>query len=81
MLKFLLIVGLIFYVIYRVAGFFFKAVFLSAQQRAQNNPYTQQRQSQTRPRSGNLNIDYMPKDKKSKDDFKGGDYVDFEEVS
>ncbi len=79
MFKFLLIIGLIFYVIYRVAGFFFKMVFLSAQQRSQGGSHAE-RQSQSRPKSGNINIDYVPQDKKHKNDFKGGDYVDFEEV-
>jgi len=38
--------------------------------------------SNRRPTNGNINVDYVPKkgDKRGSDDYKGGDYVDYEEV-
>lgn len=30
--------------------------------------------------NSNLNIDYIPEDKKERKDFRGGDYVEYEEV-
>lgn len=77
MFKFLLIVFLISYVIYRVGGFFFKILTLggSGQRPRQNQP-------PKRPPGTNLNVDYAPNSKKgqNKGDFKGGEYVDYEEV-
>ncbi len=77
MLKFLLIVILIFYVLYRIGGFFFRMLIINAQQRTQQNQNTSY---QSRGKDGNIHIDYVPKQTKSKSDFKGGDYVDYEEV-
>ena len=79
MIKFLIIVGLIFYLIYRLLGFFFKTIFMTAQQRTQQNNH-QQGNHKRRASGGDLNIDYVPNENKSRDDFKGGDYVDFEEL-
>ena len=43
-----------------------------------------QRQQYKKPSDGNVNIDYIPKGSKGKTpdkhDFKGGDYVDYEDV-
>ncbi len=50
---------------------------------AHKRGFTQQQyqQKQPPPGSGNVHIDYVPrKDKKSADRFKGGEYVDYEEV-
>lgn len=79
MLKFLLIIFLISYIIYKVGGFFFKMLFLKAtQQQYQRN--TQTHQSRKAP-GGNVNIDYVPENRKSKKDgFSGGDYVEYEDV-
>lgn len=33
-----------------------------------------------KPKDGNLNVDHAPKGKKSRGDFKGGEYVDYEDV-
>lgn len=84
MLKFLLILFLVGYVLYKVMGFAFKVLFYNAS-RAQG---TQQKQTQynsqhyaKKPADGNLNIDYVPKNaSKDKNDFQGGEYVDYEEV-
>jgi uncharacterized protein YxeA len=82
MLKFLLILILVIYLLYKVGGFLFKIMFLGSpnyQQRSQNGYERNHRKAQ----DGNLNIDYVPKKErgeKTGKGFKGGDYVDFEEV-
>lgn len=81
MLKFLLIIFLISYLVYKVGGFLVRMLFINATQqhyqRSNGNPNPQSK----KPRNGNVNIDFMPEDgKKKKADFKGGDYVDYEEV-
>lgn len=85
MIKFLLIAGLLFYLIYRVGGFLFRMLFIGAQQQQQQRTqYNQGDYQQSRSRKApdsNLNIDHIPhKDEKNPKDFKGGEYVDFEEV-
>lgn len=76
MFKFLLIVFLISYVIYKVGGFFFKILTLGGMSQRQ-----QRNQPPKRPPGTNLNVDHAPGQQKSdKSDFKGGEYVDFEEV-
>lgn len=37
------------------------------------------RSSHQKPADGNVHIDHIPKEKVSKD-FKGGDYIDYEEI-
>jgi fructose-specific component phosphotransferase system IIB-like protein len=74
MIKFLLIVIAFFYILSKVGGFVFKTLFGAAAQQ-------QQRAHTKKPSDGKVQIDYAPnKDEKSGKTFKGGDYVDFEEV-
>lgn len=75
MFKFLLIVFLISYIIYKVGGFFFRILTLggTSQRPPRNQP-------PRRPPGANVNVDYSPEKKNSKGDFKGGEYVDYEEV-
>lgn len=84
MLKFIIISILVIYLVFRVIGFFFKLFFgpIYQQQRQASGGgqhYTTQRRKAP---NSNLNIDHKPSENsvKSKKDFKGGDYVDFEEV-
>jgi hypothetical protein len=63
MFKFLLILGLVLYVVYKIGGLFFRAG--AASQQFRNQP----------PRK---NADADPKNKGGK--FKGGEYVDYEEI-
>lgn len=65
MLKFLLIIALVLYVIYKVGSFFFKAGAASQHIR------DQQRR--------NYNATNPGKEKR-KSTFKGGEYIDYEEV-
>lgn len=69
MFKFLLILGIIVYVIYKIGSLFFRAGAASQQFR---NQQRQNFDAQPRP---------DPRAKKSgKGNIKGGDYVDYEEV-
>ena len=67
MLRLLLIFSLIFYVLYKFG--FFRA-------------FTQETRSQQnrRPPNSNVNVDSAPQKEKKRSGFKGGDYVDYEEV-
>ena len=78
MLKFLAILFIVSYLTYKVGGFLMRALYVTLGQ----DPTKRNFQSRSRKSpDGNINIDYVPKDKKSpKKDFKGGDYVDYEEV-
>ena len=82
MLKFFLILILIFYLIYRLGGFFLRVLFTSAFQQHQR----QYRQGQNghhvkTPPNSNVQVDYIPKeDRGDRKEFDGGQYVDYEEV-
>lgn len=83
MLKFLLILFIIFYVIYKASGFLMKSVFRSVQNqhRAQYQNQQSANHSHKKAPNSNLNIEYVPKDgKEHNSNFEGGDYVDYEEV-
>jgi hypothetical protein len=69
MFKFLLIVGIIFYLIYKIGTLFFRAGAASQQQR-----------NYDRPSNGNPNVDPGQKNGKKNTKFKGGEYIDYEEI-
>jgi len=73
----ILLIGLVIYWLYKTVGkFFFKTLSGNG---GQQNPY--QGHQQQRSREGSIHVDYNPKDKKgNQQDFKGGEYVDYEEV-
>lgn len=73
MLKFLLILSLFVFIVFKIGGFLFRLAAGSSPQ----HPY---RQTRTKPSDGNVHVDYVPGEKKSKGNFKGGEYVDYEEV-
>jgi len=72
MLKFLFIIFLFVLAIYYVFILPFKP----------RNDIEDKRNQRKRAKDSNLDIDYIPKDKKQNktDNFKGGDYIDYEEV-
>jgi hypothetical protein len=70
MFKFLLILFLIVYVVYKIGGLFFRAGAAS-QQQFRNPPPR---------REGTINVDSIPRKEKGKTTIKGGDYIDYEEV-
>lgn len=65
MLRYLIIGVLIFYVLYKM-GFF----------RAFITGYNEPR----KPSNSNVNVDNAPPKEKKKTSFKGGEYVDYEEI-
>lgn len=67
MFKFLLIVGLIVYVIYKIGGLFFKAGAASQQYRNQQRPDSNQNFNGTKKKEGS-------------GAYKGGEYIDYEEI-
>jgi hypothetical protein len=69
MLRFLIILGLVAYVLYKFASLFFRAGINSQQ----NRNHVDKRND------GTINVDPASKTKKS-GKFEGGEYVDYEEV-
>lgn len=84
MLKFLIIVLLVGFLIFKVLGLFFRVLLGgSATERNNGRNYrNQQYQSSGKHKDGNINIDYVPGNGQAKKpkNFKGGEYVDYEEV-
>ncbi len=85
MFKFLLLLFLFIYVIAKVGGFIIRTLFsgFSGQARQQTYRSHDQRTQQRQPMDGNVNIDYNPQEKnrsKHGGNFKGGDYVNYEEI-
>ena len=94
MLKFLLITIIFIYVVYKASNFVIKLLFPVEHARrmqaefARKNGFgpkyrREQQQSQQHAPDGSINVDYVPKEDKRErttQDFKGGEYVDYEEV-
>ena len=81
LLKFILFIVVFGWIFRAISRIFLGRLYKQAQQQQQ---FTRSQQRQTkRPADGNVNVDFSPAEKKkpkSSDDFKGGDYVDYEEV-
>lgn len=80
LLRLILFILVVSWIFRAVARLFSVGLFGQSQQQ-RNFDSSQHRQ--TRPSDGNVHVDYAPKDnktKKSSDNYKGGDYVDYEEV-
>ena len=77
MLKFLIILILLSYVLYKVGGFLWKIFFIGASSAQQ-----QTTQGRRKAHNSDLNIDYAPHEERGKKPkgYDGGDYVDYEEV-
>ena len=84
LIKFLLFAFAAWWLFKNVARFLFGNLIKQAQQQQQQ--FNQQRQQgyrqQAQPKDGNVSVQFSPKKKeeKSSQNFKGGDYVDYEEV-
>ncbi|MFY0651453.1 MAG: DUF4834 family protein [Cyclobacteriaceae bacterium] len=83
LIKFLLIAFCAYWLLKSIGRFLLSVVLpgyikKKANQHAQG--YSQQRPKQKRPADGNVNIDYVPNEKKKPKTDKGGDFVDYEEV-
>ncbi len=72
MLRFLLILSLIMFVVFKLGGFFFR---LAAGSNTNRNP-----QQASNRNSGNVNINRNPQQTSKNRDFKGGEYIDYEEI-
>lgn len=68
--------------ILRGAARFFLGNLVKQAQRQQQEFHQQRNTSYRQPTDGNVNVRVSPqhKNKKSSENFKGGDYVDYEEV-
>ena len=80
-LKFILILILVAYLFVKVGGYLFGLLFRGAQEFDRGYHSGQQSPNGKKAPNSNLNIDHIPqKDRNSKKNFGGGEYVDFEEV-
>ena len=93
MFKFFIIFLIVIYVVYKLSGFFMRVLFTSLGNNARES-FGRQQQGRDRaanghrhqkPMDGNVNIDYVPEGekkraKKASPGFKGGEYVDYEEI-
>lgn len=82
MLKFLAIAFIIGYLFFWILGKVFKVMVRGHSYTNGNQNSSNNHQNRRKPNDGNVNIDYVPngKKKKGKDEFKGGEYVDYEEI-
>lgn len=70
----------ILYLLYRFIGFFFKVFYVLLGQRARDPRKSQHGFNRRRP-EGSIHVEKEPSRKKKKEvDFRGGEYVDYEEV-
>lgn len=77
MLKFLIILFIVSYVAYKFGGYLMKVLYAVSGQDPKQRNFNNESKKKT---DGNVNIDYVPKDKKGGNGYKGGEYVDYEEV-
>lgn len=81
MLKLLAIILLVF-LFFRSLGFIIRYVLRGTIGSRGQQDFS--RPESRRPSDGNVNVDYVPEDRKrkgkSKKDFDGGEYVDYEEI-
>ena len=73
MLKFLLIIFLFLYVVFRFGGYLVRIL-------SGNSGGDSGQSFEKKPRDGNVTVNYDPKDKRNQKGFDGGEYVDYEEV-
>lgn len=93
MLKFLILTILFIYIVYKASNFIIKIFFPIAHARRMQQEYARKNQfgpkyrreqQQQRSPDGHIHVDYVPKKEEKRErstqDFKGGEYVDYEEV-
>lgn len=80
LLKLILFIVVLNWLFKGVSRFLFGNLSKQAQQ--QQFSGNQQRRQSAQPKDGNVKVEYAPKNKneKSAENFRGGDYVDYEEV-
>lgn len=86
MLKFLLITFIFCYIIYKIGGYLLRFLFWSLSNRHQQGHTfkSNNKPGQNSKKEGDINIDFIPNNGKEKvhkeKEFKGGEYVDYEEL-
>jgi len=82
MLKFIIIFLLVGYLVMKIVGYFVRSIFGQTMEQLRRDAQQQQQRQYKKPNDGNVHIDYIPNsgDVKRKDNFRDGDYVDYEEV-
>jgi hypothetical protein len=82
MVKFIIIMGLIFYVMPKLIKWALKGFILTQVNKAQQDMRQSQKAYQTpNKREGQIDVDFVPKKNGNKsENFGGGEYVDYEEV-
>jgi hypothetical protein len=80
MFKFLFILFLVGYLIFKIGGFLFRLFLGRTYKAAQERQYKQNNNGRTT--KDGINIDHVPnqKGKRTGGNFKGGEYVDYEEL-
>ena len=78
MLKLIAILVLIYF-FFRSIGYIVRLLLGGGMAARNRNPYTSH-QGSRQTREGDLHIDNVPKEGKQRKEFRGGDYVDYEEV-
>lgn len=78
LIRIILIFAIVYYLIKKVGGFFYRTVAGSSGQNQGNA--SRQRYSSHQKREGEIRVEKAPNNKKPATNFKGGEYVDFEEV-
>lgn len=83
MIKFLLILFLVFYLLWKVGGFLFRNILVKSFIKHQQGNFqqSQQQKQYRKPPNSNVNVEFIPPENKVKGKtFKGGEYVDYEEI-
>jgi hypothetical protein len=82
MVKFIIIMGLIFYVMPKLIKWALKGFILTQVNKAQQDMRQSQKAYQTpNKREGQIDVDFVPKkNEKNSGNYGGGEYVDYEEV-
>lgn len=78
MLKLIAILVLIYF-FFRSVGYVVRLLLGGGMAARNRNPYTGHQQRRN-TREGDIHIDNAPKQEKKRKEFRGGDYVDYEEV-
>ena len=74
-MKFFLIILLLSYAIYRFGGFLSKIIMVGRDITGETQ------QHKTTPKGSNVHVDRVPREQDKGKGYKGGEYVDYEEVS
>lgn len=79
MIRGIFILAIVGYLIYRFGKALFKFFYLISGEQGDRSARTTF-EGKRKPVDGNVNIDKVPDKRGNKEKFKGGDYVDYEEI-